>query len=191
MNDQRQPTIVVGVSGSRASVAALRWAADEAERRPAGLRVVRSWDPQYRAPYAALDGLLTADQQRAVARQDLAAALCATFGSPAPIGVAAELVKGVAERTLVDLSAGADLLVLGATSRPALSGCSAGPVIRACLSGAHCPVVVVGTQACSDYDRPSASHPAALRPLAGEALAQPSAAAPAGGGAGYAIVGQR
>ena len=33
MNETTQPEIVVGVSGSRASVAALRWAADEALRR--------------------------------------------------------------------------------------------------------------------------------------------------------------
>ena len=40
----------------------------------------------------------------------------ATFGEMVPDAVAAELKEGVAERTLVDLSADADLLVLGSGS---------------------------------------------------------------------------
>jgi len=51
----------------------------------------------------------------------------------------------VAERVLVDLSAGADLLVLGSASG-LTDGRSIGPVIRGCLSRAHCPVVVVGPE---------------------------------------------
>jgi nucleotide-binding universal stress UspA family protein len=57
-----------------------------------------------------------------------------------PGEVATELTEGGAGRTLVDVSADADLLVLGSGS-PAAE--SVGPVIRACLSHAHCPVVIV------------------------------------------------
>jgi nucleotide-binding universal stress UspA family protein len=136
----RQPAVVVGVSGSRASAAALLWAAAEARQRSARLRVVRSWDLECTAAYAAVAGSLTADQQRGAACEGLAAEVRATFGEMVPDAVAAELKEGIAERTLVDLSADADLLVLGSGS-PAAE--SAGPVIRACLSHAHCPVVVV------------------------------------------------
>lgn len=48
--------VVVGVSGSSASAGALRWAADEARRRHAALRVVRSWHAEVHAPYAAAAG---------------------------------------------------------------------------------------------------------------------------------------
>ena len=95
MNSTGQQTIVVGVSGSSASVTALRWAADEALRRHALLRVVRSWDPEFRAPYAALGDLPTADQQRATASQELAAVMRAAFGPATPDGVVAELAEGV------------------------------------------------------------------------------------------------
>jgi nucleotide-binding universal stress UspA family protein len=140
MSSTRQSAVVVGVSGSRASAAALRWAAAEARRRSVRLRVVRSWDLAFTAAYSAAAGSLTPDQQRGAASEGLAAAVRATFGAMVPDAVGAELREGHAERTLVDLSADAGLLVLGSGSPPAES---AGPVIRACLSRAHCPVVVV------------------------------------------------
>ncbi|HEY5358787.1 MAG TPA: universal stress protein [Streptosporangiaceae bacterium] len=133
--------IVVGVSGSEASAAALRWAADEARRRHATLRVVRSWDAEFTAPYAA-GRHLTRGQQREAARAELSAQVRTALGSPCPAGVAAELAEGLAERTLVDRSAGAALLVLGSASPAAGTGRSIGPVVRACLRHAQCPVVV-------------------------------------------------
>ena len=142
MNVMSQPAVVVGVSGSRASVAALRWAVDEAQRRHALLRIVRCWDPVTRAPCAPAEGQLTRAQQREAASKSLAALMRAEFGTEAPAGVMAELAQGTAERTLVDRSAGADLLVLGSESPPAATGRSIGPVVRACLSRAACPVVV-------------------------------------------------
>jgi nucleotide-binding universal stress UspA family protein len=140
MSSTRPSAVVVGVSGSRASAAAQRWAAAEARRRPARLQIVRSWDPEFHAAYSPAADWLAPDQQRGAARAELAAQVQAAFGTVVPDGVAAELREGIAERTLVDLSADADLLVLGYGS-PADE--PAGPVIRACLSHAHCPVVVV------------------------------------------------
>ncbi|MDQ2876841.1 MAG: universal stress protein [Actinomycetota bacterium] len=139
-SSMRQSAVLVGVSGSRASAAALRWAAAEARRRSARLRVVRTWDREFTAAYAPAARSLTPDQQRGAACEGLAAEVRATFGEMVPDAVAAELKEGMAERTLVELSADADLLVLGSGS-PADE--PAGPVVRACLSHAHCPVVVV------------------------------------------------
>jgi nucleotide-binding universal stress UspA family protein len=52
-------------------------------------------------------------------------------------------VDGLAARVLLDECAGADMLVLG-TSGDVPGGLrSAGPVIRACLRRAPCPVVVI------------------------------------------------
>ena len=136
----RRPAVVVGVSGSRASAAALQWAAAEARRRCARLRVVRSWDRQFHAAYSPTAGWLTPDQQRGAATAGLAAEVRAAFGPVVPGEVATELTEGGAGRTLVEVSADADLLVLGSGS-PAAG--SVGPVIRACLRHARCPVVVV------------------------------------------------
>jgi nucleotide-binding universal stress UspA family protein len=138
------PTIVVGVCGSRASAAALRWAADEARRRDAHLHVVLCWTAEPRAYYA------PARDRHGARGQDYAPNLAATvrrmLDGDAPRGLTTQVVEGGAERALVQESAGADLLVLGSTSS-GLAGHSVGPVIRACLGHADCPVVVVGPAA--------------------------------------------
>jgi nucleotide-binding universal stress UspA family protein len=146
--DDMQPSIVVGVSGSAASAAALRWAADEALRRHARLRVVRIWEAaEHRAPYATAEHTPSAQQRQAAASGGLQGALHEEFGSHTPEFVAAELAEGVPERVLVQRSAAADLLVLGSTTPASPLGCAAGPVVRTCLSRARCPVVVVRTAA--------------------------------------------
>lgn len=66
---------MVGVTGSSASAAALRWAADEARRRDADLRVVRSWDAEPRAPYAPAGARPASTQQLAATGDELARAL--------------------------------------------------------------------------------------------------------------------
>jgi nucleotide-binding universal stress UspA family protein len=147
MNSARQPVVMVGVSGSSASAGALRWAADEARRRNAGLRVVRSWNIEGRAPYAPAAGGPAPAEQRAAASGELAAALGRAFGPKLPAGISAELVQGVPERILIDRSADAGLLVLGSAAPPAQGGRPVGPVVRACLHRAQCPVVVVGVPA--------------------------------------------
>ena len=43
-------SVVVGIDGTEASRAALRWAADEAKLRDAALRVVHTWDRPYSVP---------------------------------------------------------------------------------------------------------------------------------------------
>lgn len=137
--------IVVGVSGSVASGAALSWAAEEARLRRATLHVVRVWDPaRHAASYAAVGATPTGEEEHAAARDGLAAAMRAEFGPATPDGVTAELAEGVPERVLVDRSGDADLLVLGVTTSAWLAGRSAGPVVRACLARARCPVAVVG-----------------------------------------------
>jgi nucleotide-binding universal stress UspA family protein len=162
-----QPEIVVGVSGSRASVAALRWAADEARRRHTRLSVVCAWDHSLRpAPYAEVGGNHTAADARAALHSCLEAAMRVAFGPVPPAGIDTELTEGVPERVLIDRSAIADLLVLG-TARPQdAAGLSVGPVIRACLGRARCPVVVVnagaGTEAGQRLDYAQAARASAL-----------------------------
>jgi nucleotide-binding universal stress UspA family protein len=167
MNETTQPEIVVGVSGSRASVAALRWAADEAQRRHARLSVVCAWDHSLRpAPYAEVGGNHAPADARAACHSGLAAAMRVAFGPVPPDGIDAELAEGVPERVLIDRSAIAALLVLGAARPQDAHGLSVGPVIRACLSRARCPVVVVnaaaGTNAVPGPDSARAARESAL-----------------------------
>ena len=141
--------IVVGVNGSAASLAALRWAAAEAGLRRAGLLVVHVWDRTRRqvAPYAALGGRTTPAEERSAARSRLTGVLRVVFGPRPPASVTTELAEGLVARVLLDRAADADLLVLGATAHAEPGGSAArphaGPVARACVNGASCPVVIV------------------------------------------------
>jgi nucleotide-binding universal stress UspA family protein len=58
--------------------------------------------------------------------------------------VRTEIAEGLAARVLLDLSADADMLVLGRNSHGPDPYRAAGPVIRACLRTARCPVVIIG-----------------------------------------------
>jgi nucleotide-binding universal stress UspA family protein len=150
--------IAVGVSGSPASILALRWAAAQADRLHAALKVVRVLTVEPRAYYAPAinPGEFDRRHERAVA--DLAATVNAVAGYLPSDAVTMTVVQGPPERALAEQSTGADLLVLGSApghsdDRPI------GPVVRACLSHAQCPLVVVGPEGLTGHSR----HDAAMR----------------------------
>jgi nucleotide-binding universal stress UspA family protein len=64
-------------------------------------------------------------------------------GQALGVEVHVEEVDGLAARVLLDRCAGADMLVLGTSGDVPGALRSAGPVIRACLRRAPCPVVVI------------------------------------------------
>ncbi|HEV2637078.1 MAG TPA: universal stress protein [Actinocrinis sp.] len=138
--------IVVGVDGTAASIAALRWAAAEASAHDAPLTVVHVQDPrvdqrahyaQYPVRYENVDDHL----------EEIEVLLGRT------LKYQAERVfeVGVPSRVLVRHSAGARMLVLGHTdhNHPGHEGdmVHEGPVLgaiaRACVAHAVCAVVVV------------------------------------------------
>ncbi len=147
--DDGQQRIIVGVDGSAASLPALRWAADEARLRRSPLHIVSAWDAAtHAASYADADGSpVTRAERETIAKDAFAAAIRTVFGPQLPEGVTAELTEEAPERILLARSADAGLLVLGATSRPWPVEWFAGPVVRACLAHANCPVVVIGSAA--------------------------------------------
>jgi nucleotide-binding universal stress UspA family protein len=130
--------IVVGVDGSGESVAALRWACREASLRGAEVHAVHVREEHCHslasyavpAPHSA-DSVCIDDLVRSAADR-------------APgVQVRVEVTDGLAARVLLDRCAGADMLVLGTSSDSPGALRSAGPVIRACLRRAPCPVVVI------------------------------------------------
>jgi nucleotide-binding universal stress UspA family protein len=134
-------TILVGVSGSAASLSALRWAADEAERRECRLRVVLVWQRDLGASYAQQADRRDTTRIREQAWSVLTEAVCAELGPGPWRSTTIQAVEGRAEQVLVAASEDAELLVLG-SGQAALIG----PVVRTCLTNAHCPVLVVSQQ---------------------------------------------
>ncbi len=133
-------TILVGVSGSAASVAALRWARTEAERDRCRLRVVLAWQPEQRASYAQRADRIEGTAGPEEARRVLTRTARAVLGPGPWRNTSVQAVQGRAEQALVAASDDADLLVLGSGPAAVI-----GPVIRTCLAEAHCPVVVVSS----------------------------------------------
>jgi nucleotide-binding universal stress UspA family protein len=133
---------VAGVDGSSASLAALRWAVRETGLRETALHVVRAWEDAAKqvAPYASHAYPLGPAEDLLDTRQWLEAEVTAAVGCTALATVTVEIAEGLAARVLLDHAHGAEMLVLGgAGSTPD----GIGPVARACLRHAPCPVVVV------------------------------------------------
>lgn len=136
--------IVVGVDGSPGSVKALRWACREAGMRQAQVHAIRVWEAPLHSPasYAAPCPAPGSNQPC-----DEAEMWKAVLPGLAPgVEVRTETAVGLVARILLERCQGADMLVLGTASDVPDRAWSAGPVIRACLRRAPCPVVVISTE---------------------------------------------
>lgn len=127
-------TIVVGVDGSDSSMAAVRWAADEAIRRDAKLKLVHVW--QYSPGYVVPTRDIIADAEKALSD----AARIATDRGAA---VDTLIVEGSAVHVLVRESALAEMLILGSYGQGRMADLFLGSISRGCIHSATCPVVVI------------------------------------------------
>lgn len=158
-HSERQPVILVGVGGSGASKAALIWAAAEARRRKARLLVIQAWQANpARAPYAGTGCGRSGLSSESAAAGQLAAHVRAALGDTTRTDLITQVVEGSAERVLATASADADLLVLGSGGQspvaqvdPLIVDRPVGPVIRACLSHARCPVVIISPAMAAEH----------------------------------------
>ena len=136
-------TIVVGVDGSRHSLAALRWAVHEAALRGAEVRAVYVWPwPYERTELGHLAGELVQVPEEHAAQRDLDAAI-ETAGVDGASLVRRQVLTGAPSRRLIELAADAELLVLGARGHGGFAGLLLGSVSAQCAQGAACPVVIV------------------------------------------------
>ena len=134
--------VVVGVSGSRNSIMALRRAAGQARGRMAALEVVHV----IRA---------TSGTAEAAAASDwLSRTVRAAFPDGLRVLARRRVERGDAARILVRLSKGAELLVIGSQTSPRQEHILSGPTVSHCLDFAHCPVDI-----CADH-RAHADHAA-------------------------------
>lgn len=133
--------IVVGVDGSPASRRALHWAAAEAEHTGSDLQVVMTWrnpDPAMWVPHDR-----PGTDPAALTRTALARITAQTLGDTRRVAVEEMTLEGPPAQTLLDVAAGADLLVVGNRGLGEFTGMLLGSVSLHCVSHAKCPVVVV------------------------------------------------
>ena len=134
--------VVVGVSGSPASIRALRIAAEHTRRTGALLLAVHAWVPpggdlqERRAPSPELRAIW---KRAALERLESAGG-----GPPADVSVEHVVGRGKTGPVLLDLAdSPEDLLVVGAGRRGAVTRLWSGRVTRYCQARAQCLVLVV------------------------------------------------
>jgi nucleotide-binding universal stress UspA family protein len=156
-------TIVVGIDGSEAGDAALRWALAEARLRGSSLRVVHA----YQTPHASLaeaglgaaggmpvPAVFTEDREQVrraaetQARNLVDEALGRADGDAVgELEIERVAVEGPAAKSLIDSARGAELLVVGSRGHGGLLGLVLGSVTRQCAEHPPCPVVIAPREA--------------------------------------------
>jgi nucleotide-binding universal stress UspA family protein len=139
-----QELVVVGVDGSAESVAALRWAARYASATGARVRALLAW--HYPAAAGEAPVGVAPEAIRAQTEEQMHQALdeaIAKAGDGTAAGVEKATAYGHPAQVLIEASTDADLLVVGSHGHGAFTGMLVGSVSIHCVTGAHCPVVVV------------------------------------------------
>lgn len=137
--------VVVGVDGSESSKQAVRWAAREARRRKASLRVVQAVDPtalphQYADPRSGPD---VHEIRMRAARAHLEDAARAATEEVPGVAVEQEILDGFPIPRLLDESRAAQLSVIGDRGLGGVAGLLLGSVAVALAARGSCPVAVV------------------------------------------------
>ncbi|MFI1466409.1 universal stress protein [Streptomyces wuyuanensis] len=139
--------VLVGVDGSPASEAAVDFAFAEAALRGSGVLALHAYTPwnaplpppqDPSMPYANPPGAVTEAEERLLA--EVLAGRRQTYPG---VPVEHAVVRGDTRKALIEASASAQILVVGARGRGGFKGLLLGSVSQAMLHHAHCPVAVV------------------------------------------------
>ncbi|MFE0512218.1 universal stress protein [Streptomyces sp. NPDC058964] len=136
--------VVVGVADASADAGTVRFAVHEAEARGCALAAVRAWRNPAHEP---VDHMLIADDAARLreerASTGLDEALREAVHEHPRVDVDRRPVEGPAHRVLLEASAEADLVVVGAARRHGHFGLQLGRTAHALLHHSECPVAVV------------------------------------------------
>ena len=143
------PGIIVGVDGSEHSLSALDWALSEADLRKTPLTVI-TVSPIvtgiYGPGYAPADYYPVEEESRAQASkatQELVNQAVERRGEAPAVPVTVRALSGLAADELINASADADLLVVGARGAGGFARLVLGSVSTQVTHHALCPVVIV------------------------------------------------
>lgn len=132
--------VVVGVDGSEASRAAVRWAAAEAALRGVPLVAVEAWE--FSPLIFAADVPVALDELRSTVEEHLSGVVRDEVGEPGPETVERVVEEAPVPALLGQVAAG-DLLVVGSRGRGGFTGLLLGSVSQQVAQHAPCPVAIV------------------------------------------------
>jgi len=136
--------IIVGVDGSPASRVAVDWAARDAARRGADLKLVHVLVPPAVMAFPEVPmppGFM--EWQEEEGRRLLDGAVKTVEEAGAQVEVSTDMVSGPAVPVLADLSSSAQMIVVGCRGRGALSRVLLGSISTGLAHHAHCPVAII------------------------------------------------
>ncbi len=141
----RRHTVVVGVDGSDTSVAAARWAFEQARLTGSDLEVISAW--QVSSSWGLAWGIampIDADFDPAAITKTMVDQIIDTLKTEFPtVSVSSRIEEGHPSEVLVAASRRAELLVVGSRGHGGFSGMLIGSVSQHCATHAASPVVIV------------------------------------------------
>jgi nucleotide-binding universal stress UspA family protein len=143
--------IVVGIDGSPASKAALRWALEEAELRRLPVTAIYAFEHPLVSTTSQALHLLETDfaEYRAAAQRILDEALNEVAGN-ASVQPESVVTEGPPAAVLIEAAAEDDLLVVGSRGHGGFAGLLLGSVSEQCARHARSPVVIVRPESQAD-----------------------------------------
>jgi len=135
--------VVAGVDGSEESLLAAEWAAQEAQRREAPLRLVTAVTMPPRMHARGADPQTVADKLRAESARALSEAVTRVEEASSGLLIDASLLDGAPALAVTASGSGALMLVVGARGAGGFAQLLLGSVSRYAAMHAACPVVVV------------------------------------------------
>ena len=134
-------TIVVGVDGSQPSIDALLYAAKLGDALDKKVEAVAVWHPAVSMydVYSPEPGWSPEGE----ARDMLDEVITKAFGDMVPDRLSASTWKGKTAQALIEVSSGAEMLVLGSRGHGGFAGLMLGSVSAACAAHARCPVLII------------------------------------------------
>ena len=137
-------TIVVGVDGSAGSVAALRFAIEEAHARGARIKAVNAWHvPAVAYGSGIAPAPVSLSDYEQIGKTAVDSALEKVAASVNGVRITRVIRQGHATEVLVSEAKGADLLVVGSRGLGGFRGLLLGSVSQQCAQHAPCPLVVI------------------------------------------------
>jgi nucleotide-binding universal stress UspA family protein len=140
--------IVVGIDGSWASKAVLRFAVEEARLRGSSLHVVHAWRYSTGGLHTFYTGglgtqlggpaMTRAEQEQRRLERFVGKLLPAT-----DVEITVSAVEGFPAQALLEAAKGAELLVVGSRGHGGFGGLLLGSVSQQCAHHAPCPMVIV------------------------------------------------
>ncbi|MCB9409177.1 universal stress protein [Mycolicibacterium sp.] len=138
--------VIVGVDGSPASRVAVDWAARDAARRGAPLKLVHVLTPPAVMAFPEVPmppGYLQWQEEEGSKLLNVALKTVEEATEGSSIEVTSEMVTGPSVPVLADLSAGAQMIVVGSRGRGALARGLLGSISTGLAHHAKCPVAVI------------------------------------------------